>query len=85
MELKKNDLVPDKRVSMDHFQSALPVRMYNSKGSTDAKGMFHGGCIFVDHESGYIQVWHQVTFSANETVKAKLLYKRNAANYGVCI
>ena len=27
----------------------------------------------------------QVTFSADETIKAKLLYKRNEANYVVCI
>ena len=47
--------------------------------------MFHGGCIFVDHASGYIQVRHQITFSAGETVKAKLLYECDAANYRVCI
>ena len=47
--------------------------------------MFHGGCIFVDHASGYIQVRHQVTFSADETIKDKFLYKRDAANYVVCI
>ena len=83
--MKKNDLVPCQRVSVDHFQSALPDRLYNSKGRTDAKAMFHGGCIFVDHASGYIQVRHQITFSAGETVKAKLLYERDAANYGVRI
>ena len=39
----------------------------------------------MDDASGYIQVWNQVTFSVNDTVKAKLLYKRDAANYGVLI
>ena len=39
----------------------------------------------MDHASGCIQVWNQVTFSAAETVKVKLLYKRDAANYGVLI
>ena len=47
--------------------------------------MFHGGCIFVDHASGHIQVWYLVTFSADETVKSKFLYKLDVANYGVCI
>ena len=47
--------------------------------------MFHGGCIFVDHASGYIQVWHQVTFRADETIKSKLLYKHDASNYVVYI
>ena len=70
---------------MDHFQSALPGRLYNSKGRTDAKDMFHGVRIFLNPASGYIQVRHQITFSAGETVKAKLLYERDAANYGVRI
>ena len=85
MELKKKKLIPGQQVSVDHFQSALPGRLYNSKGRTAAKDMFHGGCIFVDNSSGYIQVRHQVTFNAGETVKAKLFYKRDMSSYGVCI
>ena len=83
--MKKNNLVTGQRVSVDHFQSTLPDRLYNSKGCTDAKDIFHGGCIFVDHASRYTQVWHQFKFSVNEIVKAKLLYKLDAANYGFCI
>ena len=78
MEFKKNYLVPGQHVSVDKLQSAIPGQFYNSKGLTDDKDMFHGSCIFVDHESGYIQVWHQVTFNANDTVNSKLLYKRDA-------
>ena len=85
MELKKKYLVPGQLFSVYCFQYNLPGRLYNSKGRTDAKGMFHGGCIFVDHVYGYIQVRHQVTFSADETVKSKLLYECNVSNYGVCI
>ena len=73
MELKKNNLVPGKQVSMDHFQSAIPGRLYNSKGRTGAKDVFHGDCIFMDHASRYIQVWHQVKISSYETVNDKLL------------
>ena len=71
-------MVPGQRVSVDPFRSALHVRLYNSKGRTDAKDVFNGGCIFVDHASGYIQVLHQVTFNANDTVNSKLLYKCDA-------
>ena len=67
MELKKNNLVPGKQVSMDHLQSAIPGRLYNSKGRTDAKDMFRGGFIFVDHASRYIQVRNPVIFSADDT------------------
>ena len=62
-----------------------PWPFYCSKERTDAKDMFHGDCIFVDHAYRYIQVWHQVTFSADDTVKAKLLYECDADNYGVFI
>ena len=85
MEIKKNSLVTGQLLFVDHFQSALPIRLYNTKGQTDDKYIFNGGCTFFDHVSGYIQVWHQGKFSANETVKDKLLYKWGAANYGVYI
>ena len=75
MELKKNDLHPGQKVSVDHFQSALPGRLYSSRGRMDSKDMYHGGSIFVDHASGYIQVHHQVSLSADETIKAKLMYE----------
>ena len=85
MELKKNDLMPGDRVSVDHFQSSQPGRLYSSRGRTDSKDMFHGGSIFSDHASGYIQVRHQVSLNAEESIKAKVNYERDAANYGVFV
>ena len=85
MELKNNYLVFGQQVFVDLFHFALPGHLYYPKRHTDDKGMFHGGCIFLDHASGYIQVQYQVTFSSDETIKAKLLYKRDEANYGVYI
>ena len=41
-----------------------------------------GGTIFVDHVTGMIFTYHQVTFSAEETVQAKLAYERELENYG---
>ena len=52
MELKKDDLVTGQWLSVDHFHSDIPGRLYNSKVRTDDKDMFHGGFIFVDHSSG---------------------------------
>ena len=54
MGLKNDDLVSGQRVSVDQFQSDLPGGLYNSKWRTDAKDIFHGGYIFVNHASGYI-------------------------------
>jgi len=85
MELKKNDLLPGQRVSVDHYQSAVPGRLYTSKGSTDEKDMFHGGAIYVDHASGYVILRHQVSFGSSDTLRGKLEFERLAYNDGVVI
>ena len=38
--------------------------------------MFSGGCVFIDHASGYVRIKHQVAINATETVKAKLTFER---------
>jgi len=85
MELKKGDIFPGQRISVDHYQSAVPGRPYSSRGSTDTKNMYHGGAIFVDHASGYLSVKHQVSLSAADTIKAKLKFEREASESGVII
>ena len=76
MELKKGDLFPGQRVSVDHYQSKVPGRLYNSRGATAHMHMFHGGAIFMDHASGRAAIQHQISLSAGNTVKAKLHFKR---------
>ena len=45
--------------------------------------MYTGGCIFVDHASGYIFVEHQVSLNSHETLKAKESFERMCRNTGV--
>ena len=85
MEIKKGDLLPGTRVSMDHYQSALPGRLYTSRGGTRATDMYHGGTVYVDHASGYVQVKHQVSLGANDSVKAKLQFERDSMLNGVYV
>jgi hypothetical protein len=85
MELKKDDLVPGQRVSVDHYQTAQPGRLYSSRGSTDKSDMFHGGAIFIDHASGYVALRHQVSLSTTDTIKAKVNFERFAYHEGVYI
>ena len=47
--------------------------------------MLCGGAIFVDHASGYVDVQHQVTLNAADTVKAKLRYEQDAHTNGVVV
>lgn len=83
--LKKGDLLPGQRVSVDHYQSALPGRLYTSRGSTPAHRQYSGGVIFVDHATGHIDVRHQVHLDAAETIEAKIKYEREAYNTGVIV
>ena len=47
--------------------------------------MFSGGCDFIDHVSGYVSIKHQVAINANENVKGKLTFEREAQSQGVVI
>jgi hypothetical protein len=85
MELKQGDLIPGQRISVDHYQSAVPGRLYSSRGSTTASNKFHGGAIFVDHASGRVSLVHQVSLSGSDTVKSKLHFEREADESGVVV
>ena len=47
--------------------------------------MFSGGCVFIDHASGYVSIKHQVAINATEIIKAKLTFEREAQSQGVVI
>ena len=47
--------------------------------------MFHGGTIFADNATGYIDVRHQVSLGSSETVKSKLGFERDAHDSWVVI
>jgi hypothetical protein len=52
-------------------------------GKSPQDEMYRGGALFVDQASGYIFIQPQVTFSAVETLKAKLDFERMCLNSGV--
>ena len=62
-----------------------PGRLYHTKGKSDPSDMFSGGCVFIDHASGYVIIKHQVAINATETVKAKLTFEREAQSQGLVI
>ena len=81
--LKGNILFPGQRVSLDHFICSAKGRLTSSKGKTPTDQMYCGGAIFVDQASGYIFIQPQVSFSAEETLQAKLTFERMCLSYGV--
>ena len=79
---KVNDLCPEETVSVDRFESRLKGRTFDSFGKATSD-QFIGGCIFVDHASGYVHVEFQLGFSAIETIRAKQNFEQYAFNNGV--
>ena len=53
-KIKKDHLLPVQMVSADHYISRAPGRLYHTKGKSDKYDMFSGGCVFIDHASGYV-------------------------------
>ena len=84
-ELNKDHLLPGQMVSADHYMSRAPGRLCHTKGKSDQYDMFSGGCVFIDHASGYVSIKHQVAINATETVKAKLTFERESQSQGVVI
>ena len=80
--LKINDLRVGSTISVDHFESRLKGRTFDSFGKATSD-KYIGGCIFVDHASGYVHVEFQLGFSAIETIRAKQNFEKFAFNHGV--
>ena len=72
-------------MSANHYILRAPGRLYHTKGKSYQSAMFSGGCVFIDHASGYVIIKHQVAIKATETVKEKLTFEREAQNQGVVI
>jgi hypothetical protein len=82
--LKDNHLRPGAAVSVDHFESRLKGRTYSSFGRSNSE-KYVGGCIFVDHMSGYIHVEPQLGFSSSETIRAKQNYEKLCLDNGIMV
>ena len=82
--LKVSCLRHGESISCDHIESRLKGRTYTSYEKTTSD-QYVGGCIFVDHMSGYIHVEHQLGFSSSETIRATLNFEQLALDNGVLI
>jgi Reverse transcriptase (RNA-dependent DNA polymerase) len=74
--LKHNDVLPGAKISVDHFVCGTKGRLFSGRGKTSAEQMFTGGCVFVDHCSGYIHVEFQSHLNSHETLRAKQRYEQ---------
>ena len=84
-DLNKNHILSGHMVSEDHHISRSPGRLYQTKGKSNSSNTFSGGCIFIDHASGYVRMEHLVAIKATKNVKGKLTFEREAQSQGVVI
>ena len=80
--LKINDLRAGASISVDHFESRLKSRTFDSYGKATSDKYF-GGCIFIDYSSEYVHVEFQLGFSAVEIIRAKQNFEKYAFKHGV--
>jgi hypothetical protein len=83
--LKRGNLLPGQQVSTDHFICHSKGRLYESKGKTKPSSMYSGGCIFVDHATGFVDIQHQVSMTSHETLQSKHKFEGVARDCGVII
>ncbi|KAL7564557.1 hypothetical protein ACA910_013958 [Epithemia clementina (nom. ined.)] len=81
--LKKDNRFPGQRVSVDHFVCATKGRLLESFGKTNPKDMYDGGCIFVDHASGYTHITMQAHLNTHGTLQSKESFELLCRNVGV--
>ena len=84
-DLNKDHTLIGKMVSSYHYISRDPGRIYHTKGKSDPYGTFQGGCVFIEHGSGYMITKQQVDIKDTEIVKAKLTFEIEAQSQGVVI
>ncbi len=81
--MKQNHLAPGDCISADHYLSPISGRLYTSFGRES-----HGytcGTLFVDHASGKIFNFPQLSTTAAETVRSKQSLERLAFDEGITI
>ena len=75
---------PGAHVSVDHFESRVLGRTFDSFGNVSSDA-YKGGCLFVDHASDSLHVEYQLRFSAVETFCAEQAYEQMALPHGVMV
>ena len=76
--IKFNDLIPGDCVIKDQYECIIKGRLHNTRGKEDPQKIYCGGKIFVDHDTSKMDVMHQVSLGASDTVRNKKLYEQEA-------
>jgi hypothetical protein len=82
--LKQGNLFPGQQISVDRFVCSTKGCLFTSRGKTSDSEMYDsGGCLFIDHASGYIHVEFQTHLNTHETISAKEKIEQMCRGTGV--
>ena len=65
--LKADNVIPGHCISVDHFICSTRGRLLTSAGKMKLEEIYTGGCIFVDHASGFVHVETQANLNTHES------------------
>ena len=83
MTLKRGNLKPGDCVSMDQYTTRTLGRLTNKPGRGSSHHKYIGGTLFVDHATGHIFVYHQVSTRVGNTLMGKHAYEQYAKENGI--
>jgi len=81
--MKQDNLYPGQKIAVDHFVCSTTGRLFESRGRTSESEMYCGGCMFVDHATGYLHVEFQRYLNTHETLIAKEKFELMCRDHGV--
>ncbi len=84
-KLKTDKLDPGQLIFSDQYTSRVPGRAFTSKGKSSSDLQYTGGTIFCDAASGFVFAMHQVGLTAEETIRSKIAFEREAVGCGVSV
>jgi hypothetical protein len=82
--LKTGNLKVGARVSLDHFESRLLGRTYDSYGKPSSTKL-KGGAHYVEHASGLVHCENEVGFTAGGTIRGKQKNEKMCMDNGVVV
>ena len=81
--LGQNAVQPGDRISSDQYEVRLKGRTLST--SKDQNQMYNGGTMFIDHASGKVFAYHQISLRAGETLISKRCLEKEAHDHGIVI
>ena len=83
MSIRKNDLKPGDKVSIDQHTTRVKGRLLNSRGRGPSHLHYTGGTLFVDHASSRMFAHHQVSTRVGNTLMGKHAFEKEAGEHAV--